>query len=137
MMPLQSVFLIRLSLLWLLLSTLAGAILLVHKAYGIHPSTWLLLPLHFEMAIWGWMVQLVIGTAYWMFPRFLRSDIRGPELPAWILVILFNSGLVMILSGHLFTSIPGLIFSGRFFLLTGIGIFIYLIWARVISYRNV
>ena len=135
-MPLQSVYLIRLSLIWLFLSTLAGAILLVHKAYGIHPSAWLLLPLHFEMAIWGWMVQLVIGTVYWMFPRFLRSDIRGPELPAWIMVFLFNSGLVLILSGHMVRSVSGLILSGRFLLLTGIGIFIYLIWSRVISYRN-
>ncbi len=136
MMPLQSVYMIRLSLAWLLLSTLVGAVLLVHKAYGIHPSAWLLLPLHFEMAIWGWMVQLVIGTAYWMFPRFLRIDIRGPELPAWIMVFLFNSGLFLILSGHMVKSASGLILSGRILLLTGIGIFIYLIWSRVISYRN-
>lgn len=135
-MPLQSVYMIRLSLAWLLLSTLVGAVLLVHKAYGIHPSAWLLLPLHFEMAIWGWMVQLVIGTAYWMFPRFLRIDIRGPELPAWIMVFLFNSGLFLILSGHMVKSASGLILSGRILLLTGIGIFIYLIWSRVISYRN-
>jgi hypothetical protein len=46
----------------------------------------------------GWLTQLAIGVAYWMFPRFLKQQTphpRGSEGLAWAVLICLNVGLVM------------------------------------------
>jgi len=53
-------------------------------------------PIHYELTIWGWLVQFVMGTAYWIFPRFLKGESRGSALPAWIMVCLYNIGLILL-----------------------------------------
>ena len=94
-MPSQSVWMIRLSLFYLTITIVIGGLLLIHKSAPIHPSVWALLPIHYEMAVWGWMIQFVMGTAYWMFPRFLKGDPRGNSHTATLMVLLFNTGLLL------------------------------------------
>lgn len=134
-MPVQSVWLIRLSLIYFFIAVVLGGILLSHKVVEIHPSVWALLPLHFEMAIWGWIIQFVLGTAYWMFPRFLKTPKRGSSLAAWYGIILFNAGIITVLLSHLISS-QWLRIPGRFLILAGIVTFIGLMWGRVVTYRN-
>lgn len=46
----------------------------------------------------GWLTQLAIGVAYWMFPRFLKEQNprpRGSDRLAWAVLVCLNSGLVM------------------------------------------
>jgi hypothetical protein len=135
MMPAISILMIRLSLIWLLISALAGSLILIHKAAVIHHAIWILLPVHFELAIWGWLVQFVIGTAYWMFPKKLEDERRGPVLPAWIMVFLFNAGLIFIITSALSPNIPAAI-TGRALIAGSIFIFAGLIWHRVVTYRD-
>lgn len=135
-MPAQSIWMIRLSLLCLSVSVLIGGLLFIHKVIHIHPIIWAFLPLHYELAIWGWLVQFVMGTAYWMFPRFLKGERRGPDLPAWIMVCLYNTGLIL-LAASVFIPInfPAAM-SGRVLIGAGVMIFAGLTWRRVVSYRN-
>jgi hypothetical protein len=135
MMPKISIWMIRLSLIWLLISALAGSLILIHKAAVLHHSIWILLPVHFELAIWGWLVQFVMGTAYWMFPKKLEEERRGPVLPAWIMVCLFNTGLFFIVTSALSPNIPATI-TGRALIAGSIIIFAGLIWQRVVTYRD-
>jgi hypothetical protein len=135
-MPAQSVWMIRLSLAWLFLATLIGSILLVHKAVELHPVMWSLLPLHFETAIWGWAVQLAMGTAYWIFPRHLVGTKRGPEKPVWWVLILFNTGLITLLAGYLHQSVLLLKLTGRGVMTFAVIIFGILMWSRVKSYSS-
>lgn len=133
-MPVQSVWMIRLSLSYLLIAVLTGAVVLVHKAIPIHDAIWGLLPVHYEMAIWGWLVQFVMGTAYWMFPRYLMDKGRGSSGLAWGVVAVINLGLWLLLASYL--TYEYLAIAGRGLLLIGTLLFAGLMWNRVVSYRN-
>ncbi len=46
----------------------------------------------------GWITQLAIGVAYWIFPRFLKerdSRPRGSDALAWFVLISLNAGLAL------------------------------------------
>jgi membrane-bound acyltransferase YfiQ involved in biofilm formation len=135
-MPKPSVWMIRLSLVYLLLSFLAGAIILLHKAVPLHNAIWALLPIHIEMAFFGWVLQLTMGTAYWIFPRFLEGHRRGDPRWVWPMVLLMNSGILLtivstagILSDHWMVT-------GRIFEILAVLLFILLHWQRVVTYKN-
>lgn len=96
---------------------------------------WSLLPIHFEFAIWGWLVQFVMGTAYWMFPKKLEGERRGPMLPAWIMVCVFNIGLISLVIVSLVFDFSVAIV-GRSLIAVSIIFFVGLIWQRVVTYRN-
>ncbi|CAN5358628.1 hypothetical protein BH23BAC3_BH23BAC3_35470 [soil metagenome] len=126
-----SIWMIRLSLLYLLISASTGGMILSHKAITIHPMIWGLLPFHYELAVWGWLVQFVMGAAYWMFPKKLAGERRGPVPPAWVMIILFNSGLLILSTSTFYTAIVG-----RSLMTIAILIFIILMWQRVVTYRK-
>jgi len=136
MIPLPSIWMIRLSLLYLLISVILGAILLTNKALVLYPSIWVILPIHYELVIWGWLVQFVMGTAYWMFPKYLKQVKRGSVTLAWLMIVTFNIGLyILILS--LILRINGIIrISGRSLLMLSVIIFGLLMWRRIVSYRE-
>ena len=135
-MPAQTLWMLRISLIYFLLAALTGSLLLIHKAIPLHPSAWALLPLHYEIAIWGWVVQFVMGTAYWMFPRFLKGKKHGPENPAWWMVILFNAGLIALLASHVLQPTQYLAPGGRILLAISILLFGFLMWNRVASFKH-
>lgn len=41
----------------------------------------------------GWLLQLITGVAYWMFPRHRTDPPRGPSAPGWVGWALLNAGL--------------------------------------------
>ena len=46
----------------------------------------------------GWITQLAIGVAYWMFPRFLKvqnPQRRGSDALAWAVLACLNIGLLL------------------------------------------
>jgi hypothetical protein len=43
----------------------------------------------------GWLLQLITGVAYWMFPRHPSRPPRGPEWPGWLAYGLINPGLLL------------------------------------------
>lgn len=132
-MPSLSVHMLRLSLLWLILAFASGSLLLLNKAFGLHPSLWALLPLHMEMALFGWILQFVLGTAYWMFPRFLDRPRRGGVRPARFMVLTLNLAIPLSALSFLNPILPTL---SRLFLLLSVLLFFRLIWGRVVSYRD-
>lgn len=133
-MPAQSVIMLRLSLLWLFLTTIIGVLLLINKVIYLHPAIWALLPLHFEIAIWGWVVQFIMGTAYWIFPRRLEGEPRGSIVIANWMVTLYNLGLILLIAGTFYRSVEILQFIGRASSLVAILLFISIIWNRAVSY---
>ena len=111
--------------------------ILSSKVITIHPAIWSLLPVHFELAIWGWIVQFVLGTAYWMFPKKLEGERRGNPLFATVMVVLFNAGLILLIVSNFTETITlQLSLSGRSLITVSILIFAFLIWSRVVTYRN-
>jgi hypothetical protein len=78
----------------LLLGFTFGALLLWNKGVLIAPQLWLLLPAHIELLLIGWTVQLALGVAYWILPRFQTS--RGNTAPVWSAFVLLNLGVILV-----------------------------------------
>jgi hypothetical protein len=43
----------------------------------------------------GWLLQLITGVAFWMFPRHPTAPPRGDARPGWLALGLLNLGLMV------------------------------------------
>lgn len=135
-MPTPSRWMIRLSLMYLLLGIVLGALMLIHKAYVVHPAIWVLLPIHIEVTIFGWIIQLTLGTAYWMLPRFLKGPSRGERKLAYAMIGALNLGIIFVIADSLLSFALPFALIGRIFELIAVGLFVSLHWNRIVTYRT-
>lgn len=135
-MPAPSRWLIRSSFVCLLFGIIIGALLLIHKAYPVHPAMWSLLPVHIELLIFGWIIQFTMGTAYWILPRYLEGASRGNPALAKIMVVLLNLGIAIMIIGRISNWDVVLSVAGRLLEIGAVLLFIKLHWQRVVSYGN-
>ncbi len=112
-MPKLSIWAIRAALLYLALGFTFGALLLFHKGVPISPLLWQLLPAHIDFLLFGWTVQLVMGVAYWILPRFSREPKRGNRSLAWTAVVLLNLGVLLAGLGPALSAPSVVTFVGR------------------------
>jgi heme/copper-type cytochrome/quinol oxidase subunit 1 len=92
-MPRLSRWFIRSALVYLALGFTLGALMLSNKGAPLSPLLWQLLPAHIECLVVGWTVQLMMGVAFWILPRFQGQ--RGNETPAWVAFCLLNLGALL------------------------------------------
>jgi hypothetical protein len=97
MPPIARTF-VKAAFLYLVAAFLLGALMMLDRWLNI--SRWLKVvyvsQLHLLMV--GWITQLAIGVAYWMFPRFLKGqDLRprGSDGLAWAVLVCLNLGLLL------------------------------------------
>jgi cbb3-type cytochrome oxidase subunit 1 len=97
MPPLVRLF-VRTSFLYFLGAFVLGALMALDGWLGL--ARWLravyLSQLH--LLVVGWITQLALGVAYWMFPRFRKeqnSDPRGSDKLTWAVFVLLNAGLLL------------------------------------------
>lgn len=97
--PRLSVLMIQTALAYLATGFLFGALLLIQRAVPL--GNWLprLVPLHVEYLLLGCIVQLVLGVAFWILPRFRSGAERGREAPAWVAFALLNLGIQAVAIG--------------------------------------
>ena len=113
-MPRVSFWFLRASLLYLALGFTIGALMLWDRAFFIGPAIWPLHALHVEIMLVGWVLQLVMGTAYWIFPRFgMTPAQRGREDLAWLAFGMVNVGLWTVGFTSLFGFVAGVATAGR------------------------
>jgi len=129
-MPRLSVYFVRASLIYLLLGFTLGGLMLANKGILISPMIWGLLPLHMEFAFVGWMIQLAMGIAFWILPRFNKGAPRGDERFAWLAFVLVNLGVFFVTLDYFF-DVPWLTFTGRFTEVMGLLAFIMGHWRRI------
>lgn len=135
-MPTPSRWMIRLALIYLIAGMAMGALLLIHKAYPINPAVWMLLPVHIEVTIFGWIIQLTLGTAYYMLPRFIEGPPRGRPWLAAAMVVALNLGILLVITDSLVMVRFPLQLTGRILEMLAVGIFIFLHWSRIVTYRT-
>ena len=99
-MPRLTVWFVRTALFYLATGFLIGAVLLVHRGFPLAPWVSVLLPLHVQFLLIGWMVQLTLGVAFWILPRFRSGPPRGREGFAWLAYGLLNGGVITSAFGH-------------------------------------
>lgn len=130
-MPKLSVWMIRAALIYLLIGFAFGGLLLFHKGIPISSMLWSLLPAHIEFLLLGWTVQLVMGMAFWILPRFRHPPRRGNSAFAWLAFGLLNLGVLTVGLGPLVTSSPLPTFAGRLAELIAALAFAAHAWPRV------
>ena len=129
-MPRLSSWFIRASLVYLAAGFTIGALMLANKGLGFDPRLWSWLPVHTEVLLVGWLVQLALGVAFWILPRHPLGAPRGDERLAWLVFGLLNLGIGLVVAATFLTT-PSLILTGRAAEIGGILAFIAGAWGRV------
>jgi hypothetical protein len=127
-MPRLSVWTIRAALVHLGLGFTFGALMLTNKGLPVAPVFWRLLPIHIEMLMVGWLIQLAMGVAFWILPRWNTS--RGTVWPVTAGVIGLNTGILVIAGSAWFGWSPGWLIGRGLEMAAVIGFAIH-IWPRV------
>ncbi len=91
-MPRETRWLIKTSLLYLLLTLGTGLALVLPAARSFAPN---LYPTYLHLFTVGWLTQLIFGVAFWLFPRFSRKRPYGHRALVWAGYGCLNAGLVL------------------------------------------
>jgi hypothetical protein len=131
-MPRLSVWLLRAALLQLGIGFTFGALLLFNKGVPFDGRIWLLRAPHIEIVLLGWTMQLAMGAAFWILPRFSSTQKYGNVRLGWWAFALVNAGVAAVCastwSGD---AAPIVALAGRAAeMLAGL-LFAILIWPRV------
>lgn len=130
-MPRLSVWFIRTALLYLGFGFSWGALILFQKGAPLDAALWRLLPMHIEFVLIGWTLQLAIGVAYWILPRFARGPSRGGEAPVRAAYVLLNVGVLLAGLGQWLGAPAGVPFVGRLAELLAVLLFARHAWPRI------
>ena len=128
-MPRLSTWFIKASLIYLATGFTLGALMLANKGLRFSPLAWRLLPVHIELLLTGWIVQLAMGVAFWILPRFQSS--RGDVRPAWAAFALLNGGLLLVAAGTLLGAPGWIALAGRLAEVAAVAAFALNAWPRV------
>jgi len=128
-MPRVSVWLVRTAFVQMGFGFVLGALLLFNKGIPVFPLIWTILPLHIEVLLLGWLVQLAMGVAFWILPRDAGS--RGNVQLVWTAYVLLNTGVLLAGSAHWlsFSGVPLIV--GRSAELVAISLFAINAWPRI------
>ena len=133
-MPRESVFMIRSALLYLLIAVAAGSVLyLENRLTAVEIGAGSLFVIHVYSAMYGWFLQMVMGAAFWIFPKYLEQPTRGN--PYWIRSAIagLTIGIPMVMAERL-GLVPG--GAGIWLIVISVLSMIGITTARVISYGN-
>jgi hypothetical protein len=97
MPPLARTF-VKASFIYLIAAFLLGALIMLDRwlDLGRWFRTVYLSQLHLLLV--GWITQLALGVAYWMFPRFLKEQgprPRGSNRLTWAVILSLNAGVLL------------------------------------------
>jgi hypothetical protein len=114
-----------------------AALTLARGVLPVPPEVAVLRPVYLHLLMVGWVTQLIMGVAFWMFPKWTKAQPRGREALGWAAFTLLNIGLLLRVVGEpLMTLYPErgmgwmLVVSALLQLLAGYA-FIVNIWGRV------
>jgi hypothetical protein len=129
-MPRLTVWFVRTSLVYLLAGFTLGALMLAQEGISYFPLIFKALPVHIEFLLIGWLFQLAMGVAFWIFPRFGLSSPRSRGNPTLILAsfLLLNTGILTV-ALELWFSVALLI--GRVLEIAAVVLYSIGLWQRV------
>ncbi len=86
---------VRTGLAYFAASLIVGVLLVAGPMLGL--PGWLagLRPVYFHLLMVGWVTQLIIGVALWMFPKYSQARPRGSDAVSWAVYGLLNGGLLL------------------------------------------
>ena len=93
-MPILTRLFIKTALTYFVLALAVGLLLALRPLFPLPAWVSGLTPVYFHLFMVGWITELIIGVAYWMFPKFSRESPRGWDALAWTVYGLLNFGLL-------------------------------------------
>jgi hypothetical protein len=136
-MPTLSRYFIKAGMIYFVAGLLLAAVILAQPVFGLPASLNLMRPTYLHLLTVGWITQLIVGVAYWMFPKYSKDAPRRSERIGWAVFILLNVGIILRSIGEpLMVMYPSsgmgwlLVLAGVAQLLGGWG-FIFNTWSRV------
>lgn len=133
-MPRLTVWMVRSALLELGVGFTFGMMMLFNKGVPFDPSLWRLLPAHIELVLLGWTMQLGMGVAFWILPRFSQPPRYGRERLGWLAFGLLNAGVLLIVA-DCWLATTWLPLAGRLLELAGVISFAVMIFPRVKAFN--
>jgi cbb3-type cytochrome oxidase subunit 1 len=94
MPPITRLF-VKTSLVYLVAALLAGFLLALRPLLALPALVNGLTPVYFHLFMVGWVTQLIVGVAYWMFPKWSKELPRGHDALALTTFWLLNLGLLL------------------------------------------
>jgi cbb3-type cytochrome oxidase subunit 1 len=94
-MPTVTRLFLKTALLFFILALLSGVAVMARPLLNLPRFFAGLTPVYFHLFMVGWITQLIIGIAYWMFPRYSREQPRGSDRLIWATYGLLNLGLLL------------------------------------------
>jgi hypothetical protein len=94
-MPTLTRWFIKTALIYFVAALLVGIVVMTRLVIDLPPLAGALGPAYFHLLMVGWVLQLIIGVAYWMFPKFSTELPRGYEWLGWTTYALLNAGLIL------------------------------------------
>jgi len=125
--PKISRWLVRTALLYLVAGAALGGLLLAVPTAG-GQGWW---RAHAELMLFGWVLQLAMGVAYWILPKHAAGPPRGPETLAAGIHPLLNAGIVTSAVAWLAMLPPAVLAAGRALELSAVVLFAVAAWPRV------
>jgi hypothetical protein len=99
---------VKASIGYLCLGAILGSVLLINRWLPLDARLSVIKSSHAQLLIVGWLTQLIMGVAWWLFPPMiagLRSDAplpvrrgqqqRGSELLFWVAFFCLNAGILL------------------------------------------
>src|SRR5512136_1835600 len=108
-----SVWTVRTAFLYLGVGFLLGALMLTQKRLPFDPAMLRLLRLHIEFVLFGWTLQLGMGIAFWILPRFSHEPRYGNQTFGWLAFVLLNVGVLCAGLGQWLGADPAVALLGR------------------------
>jgi len=107
-MPATARVSVKVSMVYLVIGFLLGALMLLNRWIPLGSAAALVRTPHVHMLVVGWITQLILGVAWWLFPPLqvgLRSDAplpvrrgqtqRGSEPLFWATFACLNAGILL------------------------------------------
>lgn len=94
-MPTLTRWMIKTGLAYLAIALLCGLLIAAQPVMGWSPALTVLRPVFLHLLIVGWITQLIMGVAYWMFPKQTKERPRGNPSIGWWVFALLNIGLII------------------------------------------
>lgn len=94
-MPVLSRIYIKTGLVYFVVALAMAALLAAQPVLKLSSSLSVLRPVYLHLLMVGWVLQLIFGVVYWMFPKYSKEQPRGSEKLGWFVYVTLNLGLIL------------------------------------------
>jgi hypothetical protein len=94
-MPKLTRYFIKMGLVYFIIALFMGVVLVAQPLFDLSPYVATLRPVFFHFLVVGWVTQIIIGVAHWMFPKKSKETPRGSVISGWLVFVFLNIGLLL------------------------------------------